>query len=92
MYSCPHCSKNVKNLRKHIKRMHPDQVAKGEQPKAEPKTSVKTLELNVKPPEKKEPKKESEVQGYHCIDCGALITKGQNPCPNCGTYLDWSQA
>lgn len=87
MYSCPHCHKQVKNLKKHIKRMHPDQVAQGEQP--EPKTKVKTLELDV-PKKKKEEK--AEAPGYHCVDCGYKpISKGQNPCPNCGAHLDWSQ-
>jgi len=93
MYNCPHCNKSVKNLKKHVKRMHPEKV---EDPAPqEVKTKEKTLE--IKPPAVKKKKEETETPepaqaGYHCVDCGhSPITKGQESCPNCGTRLDWSQ-
>jgi len=85
MYSCPHCHKEVKNLKKHLKRMHPDQVSR-ESPAQGTKTKAKTLELDIKTKEKKEKVEES---GYHCVDCGGALTKGQTPCPGCGATLDW---
>lgn len=88
MYSCPHCNKQVKNLKKHIKRMHPDQVGQGEQPGSETKVKTKGKKLELKTPLKKSLDKAIE-QGYHCVDCGGPLTKGQTPCPGCGATLDW---
>lgn len=82
MYSCPHCNKQVKNLKKHIKRMHPDKVGQGEQPETK-----KGLQFEVKKP--KEPA-EPAASGYHCVDCGGPLEKGQAVCSNCGARLDWS--
>ncbi len=83
-YKCPYCHQWFRDVKGHIARMH-----KGESPEqkaeAEPKGKGKTLEL--KTPPKKE--KTETAQGYHCIDCGAAVTKGQNPC-SCGATLDWS--
>lgn len=81
-YICPICHIQVKDLKGHTARMH---KGKTTPPKSPPKTKGKTLEL--KTPAKKET---TEPRGYHCIDCGAVVTKGQNPCPNCGAHLDWS--
>jgi len=87
MYSCPHCNKQVKNLKKHIKRMHPDQVKK------EPAEKKTGLQFEVKkpkePPKPKEPT-EPAASGYHCVDCGGPLEKNQAVCPNCGARLDWS--
>jgi len=80
-YTCPVCNRIVKDLKAHTKRMHP-----GGDPPLE-KVKGKKLEFEV--PKEKEKKEKS--QGYHCIDCGAGVSKGQTPCPSCGTQLDWSQ-
>ena len=88
MYTCPKCHKQVKDLKSHLKRMHP-----GNEPKVDPvpEAAGKNLELVLK--EKAESKlKDNEVaKGYHCVDCGAALSQGQTPCPNCGHSLDWSQ-
>jgi endogenous inhibitor of DNA gyrase (YacG/DUF329 family) len=31
------------------------------------------------------------IQEFTCPICGALIIKGNNPCPQCGTELDWGE-
>ena len=80
MYVCPECNAQVRDLKGHTARMH----SKSE---SETKTTAKTLELDVKTKKKEA----TQAQGYHCVDCGAAISKNQNPCPNCGTSLDWSQ-
>lgn len=90
MYVCPHCHKQVKDLAGHIKRKHPDKV---EDPFS--KKSVKKVEkLEIKKPkvdEKKEEKEDKEpTTGYHCLNCGGPVRRGQNPCPHCGGHLDWA--
>ena len=35
---------------------------------------------------------EQPTPGYHCLACDFMLTEGENPCPNCGAQLDWSQA
>jgi len=93
MYNCPHCHKSVKNLKKHIKRMHPDQVK--EEPAPKPTASPQKLEIKIPPVKKKKEETETpepETKGYHCVDCGhSPITKGLESCPSCGARLDWSQ-
>jgi len=85
-YTCPICHVQVKDLKGHTARMHPEK-AKPE-PKSQPKSTGKTLELAVKT----KPKKETEETKYHCVNCGYKpLTKGQTPCPGCGATLDWSQ-
>ncbi len=71
--------------------MHPEQAkpARSHHKKVEeaiPETKGKKLEL--KTPLKKSLEKAIE-QGYHCVDCGGPLTKGQTPCPGCGATLDW---
>jgi len=86
MFTCPHCSKVVKNLKKHIKRMHPDKVK-------EETTEKKTgLQFEVKKPKETKVKEEIETaaSGYHCVDCGGPLEKDQAICPKCGARLDWS--
>ena len=92
MYVCPHCQKQVKDLKGHIARAHPDKV-RGEKPAVqnEPKGKVLELVLEAKAEKSKEPGSEPVAALYHCVDCGAGLTKGQNPCPSCGAHLDWSQ-
>ena len=88
-YVCPHCHKSVKDLKSHIARLHPDQVDNKTQPeKTKPTTKGKQLEIEK--PETKTKEKES-AGAYHCLGCGATVSKGQNPCPSCGQALDWSQ-
>jgi len=86
MYVCPHCQKQVKDLKDHLKRMHPDKVEKVKPP-------TKPLEFEVKKPEPKtKPKEETEEtsEQYHCLSCGNSITRGQIQCPHCSVTLDWS--
>lgn len=101
MYQCPYCPKvfNTKSyLNGHITRMHskldktnsvdieipikPQQVHLATEQPVAPAT------LEIKVPPKKE---KAERQGYHCLDCGFMLNEGENPCPNCGAHLDWSQ-
>ena len=81
-YVCPQCHKKVKDLKGHLARVHPEPLAQEIE-----KPGAKTLELNVKAKEKSETPGAGE---YHCVDCGEALTKGQTPCPGCGSVLDWS--
>lgn len=90
MYVCPVCSKQIKHLKQHIARMHPEQAktqrSHHKKPEtATPATKGKKLELKTPAEIVEKPVK----QGYHCVDCGGLLTKGQTPCPACGATLDW---
>ncbi len=78
-YKCSTCDKyftSKKKQKDHERRVHPA---------TEQKTTPATLKLKVPP--KKEKAASSQV--YHCVDCGGPLTKGQTPCPSCGTRLDW---
>lgn len=86
MFTCPQCHKNVKDLKGHLARVHPEGTA--EKTVATKKPTGKKLELAVKARPKEEKPAASK---YHCVDCGAAVTKGQTPCPSCGAGLDWSQ-
>jgi len=86
IYMCPHCNVQVRYLKRHIARMHPETLKTKTKREATPKTKGKKLEL--KTPLKKSLEKAVE-QGYHCVDCGGSLTKGQTPCPGCGATLDW---
>jgi len=80
-YKCDKCDKYFTSKKKktdHERRAHPAT----EQPN-------KPATLEVKPPAKKT--KEKPATGYHCVDCGASVSKGQDHCPSCGAHLDWSQ-
>lgn len=85
MKVCPHCYKQVKDLKSHLARVHPDKVNK-----VEPKPAAKKLEIKVPKKEPEEPEEPEVAKTYHCIDCGGALTKGQTPCPSCGATLDWS--
>lgn len=83
MYICPECQKQLKtkkSLASHLANVH------GKKPggSSEPSAEVQTLTIE-KPGG---PKAEG---GFHCVDCGATLTKGQTPCPNCGVALEWSE-
>ncbi len=84
-YQCPECKKNLKtkkSLKRHIETQH--------QSKEEPKDKKNIKVLEIKAPKKKKPTtEETESGGYHCNNCGATLTKGQDPCPACGEALNW---
>ena len=91
MYVCPHCQKEVKNLKEHIKRMHPD-VASDGQNNAEnnnggsnSSTDNQDLELDLTGVD------HAEAKSYHCVDCGGSVSYHQANCPHCGTKLDWGE-
>lgn len=88
MYVCPECNVAVKHLKPHISRMHPDQgkPARSHHKKEEARPETKGKKLELKTPPKKE---EKTAQGYHCVDCGGPVSKGQNGCSRCGAKLDW---
>jgi len=83
MNQCPICRQWFRDVKGHTARMHKGTPVP--EPKVKAKGKGKTLEL------KTPPKKETSepYARYHCIDCGAVVDKGQNPCPNCGHQLDW---
>ena len=93
-YKCSQCDKffpSVKKKTDHERRVHP----KAETPitpvtesKLTPEPKVKGKTFEVKAPTKRE--KQETSQSYHCVDCGATVTKGQSSC-SCGATLDWSQ-
>jgi len=90
VYMCPHCNVQVRYLKRHIARMHPEQAAAKRSHRKKPveATPTKGKKLELKTPLKKSVEKAVE-RGYHCVDCGGLLTKGQTACPGCGTTLDW---
>jgi len=88
MFVCPHCHKQVKNLKEHLKRVHPDNAgAPKSKPtpvvksKPEPKSQAKKFEMKV-------PKEEKST--YKCGACGASLNSEVTPCPYCGAELNWS--
>ncbi len=87
-HQCPHCPKNFakkRNLDRHILRMHPDLTVE-----VKAKETGKGAKFEVKKPPVKS--KEAGVgKGYHHIDCGSPLEKGQTPCPGCGKPVDWSK-
>jgi DNA-directed RNA polymerase subunit RPC12/RpoP len=83
-------SEPAPQLKEHIARMHTDKQPQNEAaPEPRTKSTGRQLELQVKTKAKREVETETIV--YYCVECGAALTKDQNPCPNCGTELDWSQ-
>lgn len=82
IYTCPDCNVQVKGLAAHRARMHPDTA------KPTPKPKGKTLEIKP-PPKKEELGPRAADKGYHCVDCGGALSKGQTPCPACGARLNW---
>lgn len=89
-YKCefPGCNKFFSSQAK--KRQHEQRVHATKTPEANPAkvidlTTKKSPEvLKIKKPNKKE-------GGFHCLDCGHTLTKGQNPCPSCGESLAWPE-
>jgi len=96
-YKCPYpnCEKyftSKKKLSDHQRKVHP--AMEQEVTPAMEQEVTPAMEQEVTPATEQgvTPATEQEVtQGYHCIDCGAFLTKGQSSCPDCGTHLDWSQ-
>jgi len=90
-YTCPDCHKVVKDLKKHMQRIHKKPDAKETEsnmtPAAESTESDENMEnFEIVPPKKTNDKESAK---YHCVDCGAELTKNQTPCPGCGAGLDW---
>jgi len=89
MYVCPHCQKQVKNLKSHIKRVHPNETSEAT-PEATPvknpnqsqqaKAEAKEFKLNAP----------ADNQTYKCGNCSAALDSEVSPCPHCGADLDWS--
>jgi DNA-directed RNA polymerase subunit M/transcription elongation factor TFIIS len=38
-----------------------------------------------------QPQSDNVIQEFTCPICGAVIKQGNNPCPSCGTELDWGK-
>lgn len=75
---CPYCHTHVGNLGNHIRMKHP-----AERPPVEiTKESLVSGEKPA-PVEKGDPV-------FYCNDCHAELRKGENPCWNCGKFLNWS--
>lgn len=100
MYTCPHCHKNIKDLKSHIKSMHPDKVVIVDNldtkesknvDNLSTEARVKTQRLEIKKPPAKEDTTKEPEPGYHCVECGSELDGKPKSCPNCGAQLDWSQ-
>ena len=87
LYTCPICKKNVKNLKQHTKRMHPESQDTIPEPGGdiEPGVPQGNADLEIVAPAD-----QGADTGYHCSDCGYHgINKGDQHCPNCGATLNW---
>ena len=97
MFVCPHCHKQVKRLKDHLKRVHADKagapgpvaIEKLAIPKQKitqwgPKSTAKQFEVKVV--------KESKPakQSYKCGACGVALDGEVSSCPSCGAELTWS--
>lgn len=88
--TCPYCQKKVKRLKTHIRMAHPEKL---DPPPGNKEPTVKTPGVRVETLEIKSPTEKVETaaeSGYHCVDCGEPVNKGQENCPKCGIQLDWS--
>lgn len=88
-YKCDKCDKYFTSKKKktdHERRVHTATEQPGAPATEQPGTPAT---LQVKPPPQKT--KEKAATGFHCVDCGASVTKGQDRCSSCGCHLDWSQ-
>lgn len=88
-FTCPVCKKKCKNLKMHTQIMHP---TSGGTPKTGKEKPAKDVSMEL--PESQDfeltkPDKKTATAQYHCVDCGAPLTKGQTPCPGCGNPLEW---
>jgi len=84
MFVCPYCYKQVKRLKDHLKRVHPNETGT---PKATPapKATHKGKPFEVKVVKESKPK-----MAYKCGACGAALDGEISPCPSCGAELNWS--
>jgi len=85
-YKCDQCTpakffKTKARLRRHEGRVHDKDKGKSAA------GSAAAPIFEVKKPSKKT--NAPEPGGYHCNNCGAPLTKGQDPCPACGEELNW---
>lgn len=100
-YQCPECQKILKtrkSLNRHLENQHQKGVPPG--PTGSPpgpagpvviKVAQKPVKLEIKKPEFKKEPAQADARGYHHIDCGGDLVRGQSPCPRCGKEIDWSQ-
>ena len=93
---CPYCESIVKDLRGHKVRKHPEEYAKEKAAKEtvnnDPPETPETPQgepFDLKPPENPAPANPAE-SGYHCIGCGGSVSLNENPCPKCGSELNWA--
>ena len=85
-YTCPECYKAVKDLPGHLARVHGKTQTQIETTsETTTKKELETLEIE------NEDKQENEPT-YHCVECGATLTKGVAACPNCQEPLQWPEA
>jgi len=82
---CPYCHSMVRNLPNHIKLKHP---AESKKP-PEPGISKESLLSGKAPAKEHDPASNEKERLYYCINCHAELRKGENPCWNCGVYLNW---
>lgn len=92
---CLLCKQWFKHLAEHIANMHAGEPYPKPPPKRnhhkkveKPSPETKGKKLELKTPRQKS-EEEAVKQGYHCVDCGGPLIKGQTPCPKCGATLDW---
>ena len=82
---CPYCHTPVRNLPNHIRLKHPQESKKP----PEPPISKESLLTGVKPKKEADPASNTLKTPYYCTNCKAELRKDENPCWQCGEYLNW---
>ena len=89
---CPYCHKHLGNLENHIRLKHPAEAKKDGRATEPPPASKEQL-LGIAPANP--PADLPEKITYFCqgtfegSKCKAELRKGENPCWQCGEYLNW---
>jgi len=101
VYVCPKCQLQVKDLKGHTARIHDKKPARipreseSEAPQGQLNSAPEQVarpaarRLELEKPVAAPRTKEETPAGYHCVDCGGSISKGQANCPGCDCALDW---